>query len=80
VARVLLYCVMVKIDLSKVSNVEFDGIDHADYPDYCDAYISGADIEVDGVIRAATEAELDSLNDDPDNSEWRYEKLMQSIH
>lgn len=26
----------------EIVNVEFDGIDHRDYPDYCDAYVSYA--------------------------------------
>ena len=40
-----------------LENVEFAGIDHSDYPDYCDAYIESADI--DGV--ACTDTELDSV-------------------
>lgn len=31
------------IDISLVDNVEVDGIDHSDYPDFCDAFISNAD-------------------------------------
>jgi len=31
------------IDLSLVDNVEIDGIDYNDYPDFCDAFISNAD-------------------------------------
>ena len=30
------------MDLTKVDDIEFDGIDHKDYPDYSDAYISSA--------------------------------------
>ena len=26
-----------------ITNVKFEGIDHKDYPDYCDAYIVSAD-------------------------------------
>ena len=32
----------IKLDTSKVIDVEIDGIDHSDAPDYCDAYVSNA--------------------------------------
>jgi hypothetical protein len=35
-----------QIDLSKISNVEFEGIDYNDAPDFVDAYISNASIEI----------------------------------
>jgi len=47
---------------SKIENLEVEGIDTRDYPDFCDAYISSA--EIDG--REATEEELDELNEDRD--------------
>ena len=53
---------MIKLDYSKIDNVEVDGIDYADYPDFCDAYIASADY--DG--REMTDEELDVLNDDSD--------------
>jgi hypothetical protein len=31
------------IDLSLVDNIEVDGIDYSDYPDFCDAFIGNAD-------------------------------------
>lgn len=44
---------------------EVDGIDHNDYPDYCDAYISSATaVMPNNVTRDATEEELDKLNED----------------
>ena len=45
-----------------ISDFEVDGIDHADYPDFCDAFIN--DCLVNG--RPATDAELDQLNEDSD--------------
>ena len=53
---------MIKLDYSKIDNVEVDGIDYVDYPDFCDAYIASADY--DG--REMTDEELDVLNDDSD--------------
>ena len=43
-----------------IKNIEIQGIDPSDYPDFCDAYISYA--EIDG--REATEEELQELSDD----------------
>jgi len=48
------------MDFSKIDNIEIDGIDKRDYPDFCDAFISSCDI--DGV--PATEDELEIINDD----------------
>ena len=44
----------------KITNIQFDDIDWNDYPDFCDAYISAA--EIDGI--PATEEELNELNED----------------
>lgn len=63
----------MKIDFEKVDNIDFDGIDHKDYPDYCDAYIVSADY--DG--REATDEELEKIND---NSDFVYEKLWEHLH
>jgi hypothetical protein len=59
-------------DYTKISNIEFDGIDHDDYPDYCDAHIVSA--EYDG--REMTEDEIEALNND---SSFVYERLMDSL-
>jgi hypothetical protein len=53
---------MIKLDYSKINNIEVDGIDHADYPDFCDAYIASADY--DG--REMTDEEIELLNEDSD--------------
>jgi hypothetical protein len=63
----------VKLDYTKISNIEFDGIDHKDYPDYCDAYIVNADY--DGV--EITEEQLEEIND---NRDFVYEKLMDYLY
>ena len=51
-----------KIDYKKIDNIEIDGIDTKDYPDFCDAYISSADY--DG--KPMTDKQLDELNEDGD--------------
>ena len=45
----------------KAYNLELDGIDTRDYPDFCDAFICYAEHE-DGT--PFTDEELDDLNDD----------------
>lgn len=62
------------LDLTKIDNMEFDGIDHKDYPDYCDAYCSNADYEG----RQMTDEELEELNED--YSEFVNEKLIDHLH
>lgn len=52
----------LEIDYTKISNLEFDGIDRKDHPDYCDAYISSADYDGEPM----SEEMLEQLNDDRD--------------
>ena len=50
---------IMKIDVNKLENIQVDGIDTRDYPDFVDAFISYA--EMDGV--ELTDEQLDELND-----------------
>jgi hypothetical protein len=59
----------------KIVDVELDGIDHRDAPDYCDTYITRAVWEDTG--EDLTDSELDDLNGDRD---FVYEKLMQKLY
>jgi len=59
--------------MDKIINAEFDGIDHGDYPDCCDAFCVYAEFE-DGT--PLTELELDELN----NSDLKYELLIKTLH
>jgi hypothetical protein len=68
---------MTTLDYSKVHGIEVDGIDTRDYPDFCDAYIAGATIELeDGTFRDATDEELDELNSDRD---FVYEQVEKRV-
>lgn len=58
--------------IGDITNVDFEGIDYSDYPDFCDAYIVSA--ELDGV--PMTEEQLEALNE----SDLRYELLMDYIN
>jgi hypothetical protein len=62
----------MELDYSKISDVELDGIDTRDYPDFCDAYVVSA--TYDG--REMTEEELDALNDD---SEYVYDLVIEQV-
>ena len=53
---------MKTMDYKKIDNIEVDGIDTKDYPDFCDAYIVSADY--DG--KPMTDEQLDELNEDGD--------------
>ena len=61
-----------------IDDVQVEGIDYSDYPDFCDAYIESASIiENDGEIRDATDEELDAINDDRD---FVYSKVIEFIY
>jgi hypothetical protein len=55
-----------------VDNIEVDGIDTRDYPDFADAFICSA--TVNG--RQATDAELDQLQDNGDLVYSEVEKAL----
>ena len=59
-------------DYSKLSDVEIDGVDGNDYPDFVDAYISSA--KYDGI--EMTEEHLEELEDDKGYSEFVQERAM----
>ena len=63
----------MKLDLNKVDNMQFDGIDFGDYPDFCDAFCCEADY--DGI--QMTDEQLDILNDD--HYEFVYDSLYQHL-
>jgi len=61
------------MDYKKIDNIEIDGIDTKDYPDFCDAYISSADY--DG--KPMTDEQLDEINEDGD---FQHECIMNDLH
>jgi hypothetical protein len=61
------------LDYKLIKDIEFDGIDHSDYPDYCDAYIVRA--EYNG--KEMTEDQLTELNCERD---FVYGKLMDYLN
>ncbi len=63
----------MQLNLSKIDNMEFEGVDFSDYPDFVDAFLVSADI--DG--RELTEEEVDYLNDE--HYEFVNESVFSSI-
>ena len=62
-----------KIDTSQVEDIEIDGIDTRDYPDFCDAFI----LEATYKGREMTDEELEALNED---SDFVHDKVMESLY
>jgi hypothetical protein len=58
---------------SKITNIEIDGIDTKDAPDFCDAFILSADYN--GV--PMTDDQLDEINE---NSDFVYDKVLDSLY
>ena len=50
------------MDYKLIDNIEVDGIDTKDYPEFCDAFIASGDY--DG--KPMTDEQLDELNEDSD--------------
>jgi hypothetical protein len=63
----------MQLNLSQIENMEFEGVDFSDYPDFVDAFLVSADI--DG--RELTEEEIDYLNDE--HYEFVNESVFDSI-
>lgn len=63
----------MKLDYTKIEDVEVDGIDTSDYPDFCDAYIASATYKG----REMTDEELDALNKD---SSYVYDRITDKIY
>lgn len=61
------------LDYKLITNVDVDGIDTADYPDFCDAFISYAEYNGEPM----TEDQLDELNEDAD---FVYESIENHLY
>jgi len=62
-----------KMDYKKINNIEVDGIDTKDYPDFCDAYIVSADYD----SKPMTDDQLEEINEDGD---FQHECIMNDLH
>lgn len=66
-----------KLGVQEITDVQVDGINTADYPDFCDAYIEYALVKDEGEWRDATDSELDILSDDRD---FVYEQVQNYLY
>ena len=67
----------MSLDHAKLHDIEIDGVDTNDYPDFCDAHISSATIEnEDGTFRDATEEEIEMINED---TNFVYENVLSQL-
>lgn len=64
---------MANISLNELTDVELDGVDTSDYPDFVDAFVSSATWKATGV--ELTEDELENI-DSADISELVLQKVM----
>ena len=64
---------MKTLDYTKISDIEFDGIDTEDYPDFCDAFIMSASHDGEPM----TEEQLEEINKD---GSFVYESLMNHLY
>jgi len=62
----------MKLDYSKIDNIEMDDVHTWDYPDFCDAFIESADY--DG--KEMTDEQLEEINSDGD---FVYECVLNHI-
>ena len=64
-----------KLNNLEVTDVEVDGIDMKDYPDFCDAYIDSAKFVSSG--KELTDVELEQLQEQ--NADEFYEDVMDKV-
>ena len=60
------------LDFSKITNVEVDGIDTKDYPDFCDAFIQACDYDGE----PASEEVLEAINE---NTDFVYSEAIKKL-
>lgn len=61
----------------EIDDIEIDGVDTRDYPDFCDAYINNMWLIDNGEVREATDAELEDINDN--ERDFVYDEVYDSI-
>ena len=66
----------MSLKFKEVTNIEIDGVDMTDYPDFCDAFILSAD-KLDGT--PLTEVELEDLNDLDETVEYVQENAYETL-
>jgi len=66
----------MSLKFSEVINIELDGVDMTDYPDFCDAFVISAE-KLDGT--SLTDVELEEFNDLDSTVEYVQENAYESL-
>mgnify|MGYP000403658454 CR=1 FL=1 len=66
----------IKFDINQLDDIELDGVDMKDYPDFCDAYVESASLN--GV--ELTDEELEELNDSDETRSWVNAHAYESLY
>jgi hypothetical protein len=61
-----------ELDYDKIENIKLAGIDHRDYPDFCDAYIVSADYDGEEM----TSQQLGEINN---NRDFVYDEIIKQL-
>lgn len=61
----------------QIDDVEIDGIDTRDYPDFCDAYVNNMWLIDGDEVREATDAEIDEINDN--ERDYVYDQVLADL-
>ena len=64
------------IKFNEVTNIELGGVDMADYPDFCDAYVESAE-KLDGT--PLTEVELEAFSELDETISYVCENAYESL-
>jgi hypothetical protein len=69
----------INLDLSKIKNIDIEGIDMTDRPHFVDAFVASAEYEYSpDKFRDLTDDEIDYLNDnEPD---WIYQQVWEQVY
>ena len=60
----------MQLNLAQIENMEFEGVDFCDYPDFVDAFLTAADYNG----KELTEEQIDYINDE------HYEFVNESVY
>jgi len=66
----------IKFDINQLDDIQLDGVDIKDYPDFCDAYVESASFK--GV--ELTDEQLDELNDSDETRSWVNANAYESLY
>ena len=62
------------MNVQHITDVEIDGIDYNDYPDFCDAFLAAATYN----NKPLTQDEMDTIQQE--NPDWFYSKIEEVIY